>query len=84
MGILPSLAFILFACKNVAFYTKQDFSRVTPYLGSECSFVFFLNRLTANERASISRAVLEMEANAVLYIQKHISCLLYTSDAADE
>ena len=49
---------------------------VTPYLGSECSFVFFLNRLTANERASISRAVLEMEANAVLYIQKHISAPL--------
>ena len=23
---LPSLVFILFACKNVAFYTKQDFS----------------------------------------------------------
>ena len=41
---------------------------VTTYLGSECSFVFFLNRLTANERASISRAVLEMEANAVLYL----------------
>ena len=34
---------------------------VTPYLGSECSFVFFLNRLTANERAPISRALLEME-----------------------
>ena len=49
---------------------------VTPYMGSECSFVFFLNRLTANERASISRAVLEMEANAVLYIQKHISAPL--------
>ena len=46
---------------------------VTPYLGSERSFVFFLSRLTANERASISRAVLEMEANAMLYIQKHIS-----------
>ena len=72
MGILPSLAFILFACKNVAFYTKQDLSRGHTL----CSFVFFLNRLTANERALISRAVLEMEANAVLYIQKHISARL--------
>ena len=26
-NFLPSLAFILFACKNVAFYAKQDFSR---------------------------------------------------------
>ena len=26
-NFLPSLAFILFACKNVAFYTKQDISR---------------------------------------------------------
>ena len=34
----------------------------------ECSFVFFLNRLTANEIASISKAVLEIEANAVIYI----------------
>ena len=33
-------------------------------------FCFFLNRLTANERASISRAVLEIEANAVMYIHK--------------
>ena len=25
-NFLPSLAFILFACKDLAFYTKQDFS----------------------------------------------------------
>ena len=40
---------------------------ITHYLCSECSFVFFLNRLTANERPSISKAVLEIEANAVIY-----------------
>ena len=76
MGVLPSLAFILFAFKNVAFYTKQDFSRGHTLFGFRVFFVFFLNRLTANERASISKAVLEMEANAVLYIQKHISARL--------
>ena len=34
-------------------------------------FFFFLNRLTGNERASISRAILEIEANAVIYIQTY-------------
>ena len=40
---------------------------ITHYLCSESSFVFFLNRLTVNERPSISKAVLEIEANAVIY-----------------
>ena len=48
---------------------------VTHYLCSECSFVFFLNRLTANERASISKAVLEIEVNAVIYIHTYLSGL---------
>ena len=75
---LPSLAFTLYACKNVVFYTKRDFSWFlsfslhTLYLCSERSFVFFPNRLTANERALISRAILEIEANAVIYVHTYI------------
>ena len=72
-----------FTCIHTLRLQKRGFLNETGFLpgshpiwGSECFFVFFLNRLTANERASISRAVLEMEANAVLYIQKHISARL--------
>ena len=70
-----------FTCIHTLRLQKRGFLYETGFLpgsqpGSECSFLFFLNRLTANDRASISRAVLEMEANAVLYIQKHISAPL--------
>ena len=34
--------------------------------------IFFLNRLTANKKASITRDILEIEANAVLYIHTYI------------
>ena len=79
MGIfLPPLAFILFACKNLAFYPKNRISQalkvfhITLYSCSECSFVFFLNRLTANERSQTSKAVLEIEADAVIYMHTYI------------
>ena len=58
--------------------SEQDiFQKLTlgapVHLCSECSFVFFLNRLTMNERASISRTILEIEAYAMIYIQPKIS-----------
>ena len=50
--------------------------RITLYLCSECSFVSFLNRLTANDRGSEPRFqrlhVLVIEANAVIYIRTYI------------
>ena len=50
---------------HISFLTGLKVFHNTLYLCSECSFVFFLDRLTANEKASISKAVLEIEANAV-------------------
>ena len=67
-NFLPSLAFILFACKNMAFYTKQDnsiFSFPQPTLSTvKCPRgyrIYFslrsviLNRLAATKRAWIRR-----------------------------
>ena len=81
---LPSLAFILFACKKGDFLYETGFRlglkfSTSHIICAECSFVFFLNRLTANhcerktlERASISKAVLEIEVNAVIYIHTYL------------
>ena len=52
MGISPSLAFILFACKNVAFYTKQDFSRGHTVYGFWVFFCF-LSESVDCERKSL-------------------------------
>ena len=52
---------------------------ITLYLCSEHSFVFFLNWLTVNERASISRAILEIEGNVVMYIHKYIHSYIQKS-----
>ena len=72
-----SWEFFTFTCIHSLRLQKRGFSvrnRISPglkvfhitlYLCYECSFVFFLDRLTANEKASISKAVLEIEANAV-------------------
>ena len=58
-----------------AFYTKQDFSRALSFphhtLCSEHEHSF------VNERTSISKAVLEIEANAVIYLHTCIhTCIL--------
>ena len=45
---------------------------ITHYLRSERSFEFFLNQLAAQKRALISNAVLEIEANAVIYTYMYI------------
>ena len=42
--------------------------------------VFFLNLLIENETASISRPILEIEANAVAYIQKSLACVASVSN----
>ena len=52
---------------------------ITLYLCSEHSFVFFLNQLTVNERASISRAILEIKGNVVMYIHKYIHSYIQKS-----
>ena len=52
MGILHLLAFILFACKNVAFYTKQDFSRGHTVYGFWVFFCF-LSESVDCERKSL-------------------------------
>ena len=52
-----SLAMILFACKNVAFYTKQDFAgaltvlHITLYLGAECSSVFLSESIDCERKS---------------------------------
>ena len=76
-----SREFFTFICihtlrwQKLAFYTKQDFSRALSFphhtlcSEPEHSFVnFFWIDWLRTRRTSISRAVLEIEANAVIYI----------------
>ena len=48
----PPVAFILFACKNLAFYTKQDFSRGHTLFGFSVFFCF-LSESVDCERKSL-------------------------------
>ena len=83
-NFLPTLAFILFAART--WLSKRNsispglkVFHITHYLCSECSFVFFLNRLTANERASISKAVLEIvQMRWYTYIHTYIHTHIHT------
>ena len=59
LTITCTIKFILFACKNAAFYTKQDISRVLRFRRVFFRFPFWI-RLTANKIASISRNKLEI------------------------
>ena len=86
-NFLPSFAFKLFACKNVAFYTKQDFPRALSFqhhfICALSLLVFFLNRLTANQGVTISRAILQIEANAVIYTYKQTSQMRLASSTGN-
>ena len=57
--------------RKTGFRKRLKFS-TSHFIRSECSFVFFLNRLTANERSQTSKAVLEIEADAVIYMHTYI------------
>ena len=46
---------------------------ITLYLCSACSFVFFLNRSTTNERASISRAKLEIDTYSQMRLPRDLN-----------
>ena len=74
-NFLPSLAFILFTCKKNGFQLETGFHPGFKFSTSHfvdgrsrVLQVFSLNRLIANKRASISRAILEIGAKAVIYI----------------
>ena len=52
---------------ETGFLSSFKFSASHLLVFLKCSFVFFVNLLTVNERASVSKAVLEIEVNAVIY-----------------
>ena len=56
--VSPSLAFKLFACENVAFYTKQDFSFHI--------YRYQFDSPSSSESKELRVRLLEIEANAVL------------------
>ena len=79
-NFLPSLAFILFPCKNVTFYTKQDFSRALSF-PHHTLFVFWLFFWFLSESTDCERKSLDFEGhqnlgkcdditNKHIYIQK--------------
>ena len=74
-NFLPSLAFILFACKNVTFYTKQDFSRALSF-PHHTLFVFWLFFWFLSESTDCERKSLDFEGHQNRqmrwYTYKHI------------
>ena len=68
----PSLALIhSLHLQKCAFLYKTRYLPGFKFSSSVLS-VFFLNRLTANERSQTSKAVLEIEADAVIYMHTYI------------
>ena len=77
-NFLPSLAFILFPCKNVTFYTKQDFSRALSF-PHHTLFVFWLFFWFLSESTDCERKSLDFEGHQNLGKCDDIHTNIFTS-----